>query len=92
MLFDNSMLNVYKIVSKYRRFTNHDPIEGDWDSSLMSALAYCNLLQSLQTMTRLKGIETFVSDEDILTFSKFTNHDPIEGDWDQALLGLGFRD
>ena len=31
MLFDNSMLNIYKIVSKYRRFTNHDPIEGDWD-------------------------------------------------------------
>ena len=82
MLFDNSMLNVYKIVSKYRQFTNLDPIEGDWD---VPSLWLENLSNQygLQTLTRLKGIETLYRTLGIFLLTLlFTNLDPIEGDWD----------
>ena len=68
MLFDNSMLNIYKIVSKYRRFTNLDPIEGDWNAYYSLSFQY--VFFRLQTLTRLKGIETLR----LLWRRRFNNH------------------
>ena len=74
-------------------FTNHDPIEGDWDFFVGKLLK----VNSFLMFTNHDPIEGDWDNSPYISslsfkYTLFTNHDPIEGDWDQALLGLGFRD
>ena len=82
MLFDNSMLNVYKIVSKYRRFTNLDPIEGDWNPTKNNTESVSLSLLVYKPWPDWRGLKLVASQTiPSLSIVKFTNLDPIEGDW-----------